>query len=640
MKYFSRKKVKQLAMLMMLAGAFVGAQGQQQTPSGYVQPVALAGISPSGFAFMSVDSGGGLVVTPNTGTFSQIQGYVNPIAPVAQDPSGNWQYIQVDSNGAVKTTSSSSASGINGVYVDGGTYPDLCSALDYVKLNPLYSSYLMRAKIYDFRKYEVWGTGLDPFQAPTCGNGTASSFASIYFGDGVFVNATGNTIHVPTGSEVYWGGRAAESALSHANGCQSTTTFTQCIGTLLIAYNTVPPFDAGTSGGDNVMTCPGSCTVLASSVPVIDYGTSGAFGTVLQGPGTISAAGISGSIVVKNGFAQEESYLRDMTLVGAQSEAVLISGTTAQNFTMTGVEILSGNLTGNTIGTPHAFNGVHVDVNAPNRAFLNFTVNPRGTATTTSINSCLRITNSRGGRYGDFHCENADYWVVADGVNNGVFENINSAAASQDSSTPVAAIKFCAAGSSVPCTSGAASANNSVAGLMRISGNLTTYAIVDDTNGDCSGTIPFTSWNGTYKQPSTLSGAFFDPVVVYNTGSGVQTSGVTPTVMCTVGAQAITYQFGGFLDLSAPGNGCGGSETIALNVVFQDPSGAADTTFAAGTLNVTGNGTSGTNLPIPTVTVRAKGSTSVRYSTSLTGTCTTSFPSYRAFPILTKVSAN
>lgn len=402
-----------------------------------------------------------------------------------------------------------------GVWVDGLTFVDLCSALAYVHSNPIYAAGQVRSRIYDYNKYEVWKK--DPWNDATCGNGNPSP--GVYLGNGAFVNATGTTIH-HLGVLVF-NARAAESQINNTTGCQAATP-SQCVGTLLIAYNTAAPFT-----GSNAMACPGGgCTVLGSGLPVIDYSASPAFGNYIIGPGTISAAGIANSIGVQNSECQEQCFLMHMAIVGAQQFAIDWNGSAAQNSYIDDFEILSGNLTGGTIGTPSGFIGMRISVNAPNRHYGNGTCNTRGAATTGPITACVLVISSRGGRVHDVHYENANYGGIVDGSSNVVLENINTAAASADASTPVALVKLCAAASSAPCSSGTAATNTVVLGLQRTSPNITTNAVVDDTNTG-SGTIPWASWTGIYTQSALQSGGFLQGINTVRVASDFTTAANT-----------------------------------------------------------------------------------------------------------------
>jgi hypothetical protein len=132
----------------------------------------------------------------------------------------------------------------------------------------------------------------------------------------------------------------------------------------------------------------------------------------------------------------------------------------------------------------------------------------------------------------------------------------------------------------------------------------------------------------------------------YYTPSAATTSNVSPTTMVTVDAggtaTANTYRLSAYVTQSVLGAACGGTSTIVVNVIFQDPNAAAPQTQAIGTFTITTNGTLGivplTTTP-GTLMIRAKTGTNVQYSTTYTpnGTCSPN-PTYQIFPILEKVN--
>jgi hypothetical protein len=382
-------------------------------------------------------------------------------------------------------------SGVGGVNASSS-----CPALKYINDNPTVFIYKV---IFAF---PYLSNAKDPWNDATCANGfSATNGALVYeFGKTNFIVGWGGTFHLPAGSIVNGSGRGTESQLSLANGCGSSTP-TQCGGTLIAAYATGAPWT-----GSFAMTCPG-CTVFPTSTSGIDYAGVGvsSFGTQLNGPLTVTMAGIAGSICVQNTGAQENSSLDGVTCDGAQLVGFDIEQSTAQNFKIgASLEVITGARTGllsaGGPGTPAAFICYKWSVNGPNRDLDNATCNPRGTATTTSIAAAIAIVGPGGSRMPSghvhhVHAENVKIHVLVDGASNIKIDNINTGSATQDGGTPTAMVYICGPASPPPCTTGLTSLKIKFDTATIISPSLMPNYVIDDTN---TRTITAAQWTGEY----------------------------------------------------------------------------------------------------------------------------------------------
>lgn len=130
------------------------------------------------------------------------------------------------------------------------------------------------------------------------------------------------------------------------------------------------------------------------------------------------------------------------------------------------------------------------------------------------------------------------------------------------------------------------------------------------------------------------------PRFVYNATSGSLAASIGATTMATVPASGATYRFSYYSYQTILGSGCSTNTTVQVTFFWTDPSGSSQTSLgnSSWTLTITNNGTLGSTSTIggatPSVLIRAKGSTTIQYSTTYTqGTCTTG-PSYQAWPML------
>lgn len=409
------------------------------------------------------------------------------------------------SNG-VLTVDGLDRSGVGGVNASAS-----CPALKYINDNPAVFIYKV---IFAF---PYLSNAKDPWNDATCANGfSAANGALVYeFGKTNFIMGWGGTLHLPAGSIVNGSGRGTENQLSLSTGCGSATP-TQCTGTLFAAYQTAAPFT-----GSFAMTCPG-CTLFPTSTAGIDYAGVGvsSFGTQLNGPLTVSMAGIAGSTCVQNTGAQENASLDGVTCAGAQSLGFDIEQSTAQNFKIGAhLEVISGAKTGATIGTPSTFICYKWSVNGPNRDLDNATCNPRGTATTTSIAAAVAIVGPGGSRQPSghvhhLHAENTKIPVLVDGASNIEIDNINTGSATQDGSTPTTMVYICGAASPAPCTTGLTSVKIKFHTSTIISPSLMPNYVIDDTN---TRTITAAQWTGEYD---TNPPAFGAPLPASEGGTG------------------------------------------------------------------------------------------------------------------------
>lgn len=96
---------KLLSILLVVLTLVGGVVAQAPTPpTGFVVPVAMTGVNPSGgWNHASISSVGALVVSGATGNTdpNPPQGFVVPFAPVGVDPNGNWAFMKVDNTGAI-----------------------------------------------------------------------------------------------------------------------------------------------------------------------------------------------------------------------------------------------------------------------------------------------------------------------------------------------------------------------------------------------------------------------------------------------------------------------------------------------------------------------------------------------------------
>lgn len=395
--------------------------------------------------------------------------------------------------------------GIDHSATGGANATNLCTGLKYINDHAAVFIY----KVIDALPYD--SEAKDPWNDATCANGFPNTNGALTyeFAPMNFIIGWGGTFHLPAGSIVNAHGRGTENQLSLANGC-GTTTPTQCTGTLFVAYATGAPWT-----GSFAMTCPG-CTVFPVSTPGIDYAGSGvsSFGTQLNGPLTVTMAGIAGSIGVQNTGAQENSSIDNVTVAGAQSVGIDVGQSTAQNFKIgASLEVITGARTGllsaGGPGTPAAFICYKWSVNGPNRDLDNATCNPRGTATLTSIAAAVAIVGPGGSRMPSghvhhIHAENVKIHVLVDGASNIKIDNINTGSATQDASTPTAMVYICGAASPAPCTTGLTSVKIKFDTATIISPSLMPNYVIDDTN---TRTITAAQWTGEYDTNPPAFGA-------------------------------------------------------------------------------------------------------------------------------------
>lgn len=459
-----------------------------------------------------------LTITPTTSTITKYDGYG---ALVGQSsitvPGGSTCTVySSDNTNYVARCVAAPFDAFGGVYVDNVKFPNLCGALAYAATNAT-----RRSRVYDFSQYEAWTK--DPINDATCGNYSSTQLsASIYLGNGVFINGTGGSIVLQNSVELYLQGRASEQQVKSGTGCGSAAP-TFCNGTLLIGYTASAPFT-----GTFALTCPG-CTLFPVSTPMITWGPSGAsFGSVLRGPGTISCGGVAGSIGIQNNSGQEQSFAEHIGIVGCLGIGLDWEQAGAQNSYFNDIEVLNGILTGCDgsggcggvvgPGIPPTFVCFKISINAPNRTYGNSTCNPRGNATTAPINVAVLILNTRGGVYQSFHLENFVNAFVMDNVNNATFIGNNTAGANQDSSTPDTFYTFCGPASPSPCSGGGGTTKqNQVIGASRIAPNVTTNMIKDLQNSRTIVTV--NGGTGEYAQDPPQYG---NPLALPDGGTGSQ----------------------------------------------------------------------------------------------------------------------
>lgn len=419
--------------------------------------------------------------------------------------------LLVGTGGSMATTgtgtiSSTSLGGV--VSVNGAQYSTLCSAMAAVAASPA-----ANAVVIDSLKYEQWTQ--DPFANASCGNGVGGY--TIFFGSGVRINGTGGAITFSSQAKYHLGPRGAETEVNTTNGC-GTATPTNCQGSLFIAYTTAAPYTGGFA-----LTCV-SCTAFPVSTPMFQFET-GAYGTSVDG-GTISTAGVSGSIGIRNTTGQENVIVDGVGIRGAQAYDVYWSSTNAQNSYFQNIEALSGSVTAGTggIGAPTTLVCFYVSVNAPNRTFGNSTCNHRGTVTTGNILAVWQIVNSRGGRFSDTHGENFSYYAIVDQSSDGVYLN-NDYAGTNIGSAPTAFFLLCnGASSTSPCSgTGNPSTRTNIDGFDNITGTSTT-AVADNVN---SVSLAWSSWTGMYLQSGLNMGAG-------TTGSGAFVRATSPTITSVI----------------------------------------------------------------------------------------------------------
>jgi hypothetical protein len=162
-------------------------------------------------------------------------------------------------------------------------------------------------------------------------------------------------------------------------------------------------------------------------------------------------------------------------------------------------------------------------------------------------------------------------------------------------------------------------------------------------NGANTGAL--TSVAVTGNRTWTLPDVSGTPVmVVYSTASGSTNSSIGATTMATAGSGGNTFRFTFYVDQVAVGIGCSGNTTVVVNATWTDPNAGAPVTGNTSNATIAGNGTAGQPLGTLTVfalpiTIRAKASTAVQYSTLLTpdGTCGTK-PTYQVYPVLEQLN--
>lgn len=232
----------------------------------------------------------------------------------------------------------------------------------------------------------------------------------------------GSTVTVTTSSPHNFTAAMASAAvpvyITIANVTGATTPFN---GNFVLASVPSATQLTYTQSGTTESGTVSSSSAVAS--PVWTVGNNGLgnndFAAVLRG-GTISSAGIPGSITLANHTDQERGIIDQVTLTGWQTYCIDISAAQAQNFDFTHLECISGAKTGATIGTPASAICINWEINGPSRGFNSLTCNPRGNATVAPILADVRVSGTQGGSFINEHMENAQYQYLVTASEAGV----------------------------------------------------------------------------------------------------------------------------------------------------------------------------------------------------------------------------